>query len=332
MPKRSHRKPALVVVSVLLSAVAMRPAGGEGTSVAGDPEVPSKAAPRTHFLVVGKGLVADPPRKQEIAATAVGMMTDALGTPRDGLVVEALAEGVITKEQYRRGEAREKVTGAIFREHLEQLAATASPRDTVVIYTHGHGRRNGFEEAQPLGGLVMDLPVRRPEHRGTLLWDDYVDLILAIPARNVVVLTMSCFSGGLPEFLERPEVRKRWGNRSDEGRNFVVLTSQSKDLPSGPIMKDGEVVNPFTFAVARMLAGEADGFSAAGDAPPHSPDECLTIGEMIDHVLHTTRTVPSDNPRLKNSAQPQVTGSYDREARLSFGGREGGASTRARLE
>ena len=92
----------------------------------------------------------------------------------------------MTIEQYRRGQAREAVTGAVFRDRLKGLINTARPQDTVVIYTHSHGLRNGFETSQPLGGVVMDLPVRKPQHGGALLWDEYTDLLLSIPCMIVL--------------------------------------------------------------------------------------------------------------------------------------------------
>ena len=293
-------------------------------AVAADAKTPqsSKSTPKTHFLVVGKAKIADPARMQERAAAAVHRVAEAARKSRSGIIVDALAEAVMTKQQYWRGEAREKVTGTIFRERLARLAAATTPQDTVVVYTHCHGRKNGFEESQPLGGIVMDLPVRRPEHRGTLLWDEYAELLLEIPARNVVVLTMSCYSGGLVECLDSPQVRARWKDRRQkQGRNLIVLTSQSKDLISPPIMKDGEVINPFTYAVAKMLAGEADSFCPVRGKPakPRRKDGKLTVGEMIDYVLYTTENTVSERTRLKNTAKPQLTGSFDRGDVLSFG-------------
>ena len=292
--------------------------------VAGDGRLPhaSESAPMTYFLIVGKGKVADPTKQQKRGQVAVSMVADAVRDSRPGIVVDAIAERVMTIAQYRREGAREKVTGAIFKERLEKLAATATPEDTVVIYTHSHGHRNGFEKSQPLGGIVMDLPVRQPKHRGTLLWDEYVDLLLKIPAKNVVVLTMSCFSGGLVEYLNSPQVKEQWKNRrEEEGRSLIVLTSQNKDLLSVPIVKDGELINPFTSAVAKALSGEADGFRLPGGHPtqPGKKDGKLTVGEMIDFVLHTTENAVSEVPRRGNNAKPQWTGSFDRGDVLSFG-------------
>jgi hypothetical protein len=214
------------------------------------------------------------------------------------------------------GQAKEKVTGAIFRERIRRLTETARPQDTVVIYTHSHGRKNGFEDSQPLGGIVMDLPVRLPEHGGTLLWDEYANLLLEIPAKNVVVLTMSCFSGGLVDHLNSQPVLDRWKERQQkDGRNLIVLTSQNGSLTSDPIVKDGELVNPFTYAVALALGGEADGFTLAADKPVSGrpKDSKISVGEMIDFILYTTENTVSETARRTNTARPKVTGSFNRD-------------------
>ncbi len=272
-------------------------------------------APKTYFLVIGKGKIVDPQRQQERAVIAVQKVADAARSCHCEAIVDAVAERVITKEQYQRGEANEKVTGAVFLKRLKLLAETSTPRDTVVIYTHSHGRKNGFEKSQPLGGIVLDLPVRRPDHAGTLLWDEYADLLLKIPAKNVVVLTMSCYSGGLVEHLNLPLVRQRWRNRAqEEGRNLIVLTSQNKDLISPPIVKNRELINPFTLAVAKALESEADGFERTGSGAVNSSrkDGKLTVGELIDYILYVTENTASEVPRRKNIAKPQMTGSFRR--------------------
>jgi enterochelin esterase-like enzyme len=277
---------------------------------------------KTRLLAVGKAKAADPPKLQERALTAVSRVAGAARKFKPAIIVHALAENVMTKKQVRQGEAREKVTGEIFSERMRQLAKLALSQDTVVIYTHSHGRRAGFEGSQSLGGLVMDLPVRRPEHRGTLLWDEYVEMLLKIPAKNVLVLTMSCFSGGLVEYLNRPNVRNRWKDRQQQGRNFIVLSSQNKDLPSPAIVIAGEVINPFTYAVAKALGGEADGFLLRSGKPAESrcKDGKLTVGEIIDYILYTTENTASEFAGRKNNAKPQLTGSFDRKDVLIIGG------------
>ncbi len=285
----------------------------------GESQQSSKAKPKTYILTFGKSRVADPVRQQKIAKIAVRDIVESSKKCQPDIIVDALAEPVITKEEYLQGKVKETVTGDIFRNHLERLTEIATPQDTVIIYTHSHGCRNGFQDSQPLGGIMMDLPIRRS---GPILWDEYVDRILEIPAKNVVVLTMACFSGGLVEYMNSPQVSKRWKDRQQkEGRNLIVLTSQCKDELSIPIVKDGRVINPFTYAVTKMFAGEADGFQLSHGKPITGgrKDGKLTVGELIDYTLYTTKHTPSEHVRRKNGAKPQVTGSYDRTSILRFG-------------
>lgn len=274
----------------------------------------SNADMSTRFLIVGKGKVADPEELQKREVDAVERIAKAASKIQPGVVIDSLAENVMTMQQYRRGVVKERVTGDVLRERLQRLIETAKPQDTVVIYTHSHGCRNGFEQSQPLGGIVIDLPIKRLPHGGTMLWDEYADLILRIPAKNVIVLTMACFSGGFVDHLNSDE--ERWKDRRmNDGRNFIVLTSQDGSLTSDPIGKGGEIVNPFTYSVAKALDGEADGFTLTDGKPvvDHYKDGKLSVGELIDFILYTTKNIASDRARLKNTANPMSTGSFNRD-------------------
>jgi hypothetical protein len=283
----------------------------------GNPNAAAAAVPaKTRFLILGKCKVADPPQQQKRGIFAVRRVAKAARSAEREAQVDALVDDVMTIPQYRRGQATETVTGKVFRERLRQLKETATPQDTVIIYTHSHGRQNGFETSQPHGGLVMDLPVRQTEHAGALLWDEYAERLLEIPAKNVVVLTMACFAGGLVDYLDSPEVRERWKDRrAKEGRNLIVLTSQNASLTSDPIVRNGELINPFTDAVVRTLEGEADGFALADGKPIRGTpaDGHLSVGEFIDSVLFTTEHTVSESAQRRNTARPQVTGSFDRD-------------------
>ncbi len=284
----------------------------------------SNAELTTRFLIVGKGKVADPEALQKREVEAVERIAKSAGRIHPDAVIDSLAENVMTTQQYRRGEVKELVTGDVFRERLQRLVENSKPQDTVVIYTHSHGCRNGFEQSQPLGGIVIDLPIKQLPHGGTMLWDEYTELLLRIPAKNVIVLTMSCFSGGFVEFLKSEQVQDRWKDRrANEGRNFIVLTSQNGSLTSDPILKDAEIVNPFTLAVAKALDGGADGFVLEDGEPTDElhKDGKLSVGELIDFILYTTKNTTTDRIRLKNTADPQSTGSFNRDDLLfEFGG------------
>jgi hypothetical protein len=186
----------------------------------------------------------------------------------------------------------------------------------VIIYTHTHGTEGGLDESHPPGGMVLDPGPQKIKGGAIFKWERYAEFILAIPAKNVVIMTMSCFSGSLIEHLRSPKVRDRWKDRRQrEGRNFIVLTSQNKKLKSPPILKDREIINPFTYAVIKAIAGEADGFRLVNRKPDRSgcKDGKLTLGELTDFILYTTKCVVSDSPLHGNTADPQLAGSFDPE-------------------
>ena len=110
-------------------------------------------------------------------------------------------------------------------------------------------------------------------------------------------------------------MKPRWAGRREQGRSLVVLTSQDKDTMSPPIVVDRELINPFTYAVTKALAGAADGFRIAADETPpaRAADGQLTLGELIDYTLYTTQHTPSESLQRPNNARPQVTGSYHRD-------------------
>lgn len=302
---------------IVFLAVVMSPCGygDEGT---GARPTGASGSPTSYFLIIGKGKVADPLSLQQRGVAAVHTIAEVSGAIRPQPFVRALAEKPMTIAEYRLGERREGVTSAIVRHQFRWLADAVKPNDTVVVYTHSHGRRNGFEDIQPLGGLVLDLPANHPEHAGTLLWDEYVDLLLRIPAKNVLVLTMSCFSGGLIDYLESAAVKPRWqGRHADEGRNLVFITSQNAEEKSTPIVIGGSVINPFTYAVASALKGKADGFPPSSDQafPAVGPDGRLTVGEVIGYILSETQGTVSESSRsgLQNNAKPRCAGSFERD-------------------
>ena len=288
---------------------------------------PANSQPKTRLLAVGKSKAADPARQQERAADAVRKVTDAAKEFQPDIAIYSMSETIMTKEQFWGGEVEVKVNGAIFTKQLQELARTATAQDTVILYTHSHGSKASPDSSKPPAGIILDPARHRPETQGIFTWNEYADLLLKIPAKNVVVLTMSCFSGGLVECLESPEVKTLWEKRrKEEGRNLIVITSQNKELPSTPIVKDGEIINPFTYAVAKAFVGEADGFKLVDGKPvtPETKDGKLTAGELIDYILYTTEKTHSESamPLRKNTAEPQLTGSFKRTDVLLDSGKD----------
>ena len=158
---------------------------------------------------------------------------------------------------------------------MPSTSRSLATNDTFVIYSHSHGNAVGTYFAS---------------------WPDLADAILKIPARNVVVLTMSCHSGYLAEALQAK--RNLWEGRTKSGRNLIVLTSVSPDQSSGPSPEPG-IGNPFTYAVTTAIQGAADGFSG------RPKDGRIEMQEFVDYIRETA------NEHSRGQVhRPQAAGEY----------------------
>ncbi|MDD4029213.1 MAG: hypothetical protein PHX86_05865, partial [Caldisericia bacterium] len=209
--------------------------------------------------------------------------------------VAALIEPAISQEDYEKDPYPFHVSQKIVFSHLNRYSHLISQSDTCFVYSHTHGVRNGFVRTEPWGGLMLDFDRTDMPHRGITVWPDYAHEVLQIPGETVVILVMSCYSGGFIDYLET--IQEQWSERSEEGRNFLVITSQNNALQSGPVRIQGEVINPFTYSVQQAFLGEADGFEGG------EKDGNITIHEFIQYILNTTQY---HGPK----AYPQVIGSF----------------------
>lgn len=204
------------------------------------------------------------------------------------------------------------VTSEIIDAKLEGYAGTFDLDDVVIVYSHTHGVRS--VPGDHLGGLVLDDPGTGAQPDGWYAWSEYADRILDLPARTVVILTMSCFSGGLVNYLENHAAsRARWEDRASQGRDFLVITSQNATSESSPRPIDGTVINPFTYAVVKAFEGAADGYRSGEDSV--EPDGVMTLEELVSFVVDETRKHTSVQD-AENDPDPQVTGSYRSETVL----------------
>lgn len=266
------------------------PTGGAGES-------------RRLFFAFGKAMSRDPVPHQQRAWDAVQSIREHLEPL--GFNGHVLQERVRDRDEQSIDTPQVLVTRERISNELEALRHSLGSDDTIVIYSHSHGTkdRNGR-----LGGLPLDDPgaaLGRPPY---LDWREYADQLLRLPARTVVVLTMACHSGGLVDFLNRDENAKSlWRNRREQGRNFLVMTSQNANSLSNPRRIEGAVINPFTHALIKAFGGEADGYRRGG--AERRPDGRITLGELADFVVDEAKkhTAPSDK---SNDPDPQLTGSF----------------------
>ena len=248
--------------------------------------------PKTYVLVVGRAKLSDSITQQQRASDAVGFVSRAFRESYPDIEVISMVDPPICLKRLKTFLPEQRVSVQSVRDQLLDLSRKVQPEDTVILYTHTHGIKPG--EGMGSGGLVMGLPMI-DEDRGVLSWQEYGDLLLAIPAKNVIVLTMACFSGNLVDTLLLEHNRAKWASRSREGRSFVVLTSQNSLLPSSPIKHRSNVINPFTLALLEILSE---------DAKP------IRLGQFVDSILTKTGQFESRDLKLRNTAEPKAAGDY----------------------
>ncbi len=256
--------------------------------------VPIVSPFKSHFLFTfNKAMIDDDMGLQKRGVVAVERVRDAV-LPNPLFEVHDLIEPAISQDEYEKDPYPFHVSQKIIFSHLQRYSNLISQPDTCFVYSHTHGVRNSFVPTEPWGGLMLDFDRTDMPHRGITVWPDYAQAVLQIPGETVVILVMSCFSGGFIDYLET--IQEQWTDRSKEGRNFLVITSQNNALPSGPVRIKGEVINPFTYSVQHAFSGEADGFKGEKDGN-------VTIHEFIQYILETTQ---HHGP----NAYPQVIGSF----------------------
>jgi len=251
---------------------------GDSQSLGGDGEVSSGGA----FLAFTKASPDNPPKMAAFGIDQTSKVADAvnrLSSPSYSL--EVLLDP-------------SSISLSVLKGRLEHYRSSLGGGDTFVMYSHTHGTD---------AGLMIDFAPQSAA--GALGWNDLAGAILALPARNVVVFTMSCHSGHLADALSA--LASTWkGQRVSAGRNLIVLTSVSSDQVSGATNYSTDtnaIGHPFTYAVRTALAGQADGFLDG------VRNGTIEMDELVQYVLKTTKEKSTDQ-----LAEPRLAGEYDPKA------------------
>jgi hypothetical protein len=256
-----------------------------------------------HFFAFNKARPKDPKPLQQRGVVAIERIGSAVqNLPKFN--IKTIVEPIMTEDEYFNDRKEVKVSQAILWEEFDHYAQTITDQDTLIIYSHCHGLKNNFIPSEPWGGLRLDAPPRDGKplpHRGVTPWPEYMEKILKLPAKTVVVMVMSCYAGGLIDYLHT--IEEQWIHRAKEGRNFIVLTSQDAHQMSNPVRIGNELINPFTYAVEQAFLGKADGF-ITGEA-----DGKIDINEWTQYILHTTML-------HDKNAHPMAIGSYQQDLNL----------------
>ena len=160
--------------------------------------------------------------------------------------------------------------------------------DNLLIYYSGHGYND--READKAYWLPVD--ATRDDTSNWITADEITTRVRVIPARHVLVVSDSCYSGVLPSALgvspSRPDERERYVQKMADGRSRTLMASGSDD----PVADDGGG-NRSVFAAA-LLRG-----LRVADAPRFTATE-LFVGYVLGPVSSRTGQMPFYNP-LRNS-------------------------------
>jgi hypothetical protein len=127
-----------------------------------------------------------------------------------------------------------------------------------------------------------------------------------MPAKEIVIFTMACFSGGIVDAFNQR--KSQWQDWQSKGRTLYVLTSSASDVesqtgpgtdPSEPNGPDGSAGSAFGFALWKALSGEADGFVDG------VKDGFISLDEITKYSIYRTQQVTD------SQQTPVSTGVYN---------------------
>ncbi|MCX7897830.1 MAG: caspase family protein [Rhodocyclaceae bacterium] len=139
---------------------------------------------------------------------------------------------------------------------LNRLASEAKPEDSVLIFYAGHGYQ--MDDTQMGFWIPVDASVKTA--RGWISNDDIARLLAAIPARQIILVSDSCFSGSLAREKRLTKIGPLQPDEILRRRSVLVMTSGDEE-PVSDEGKEGHSI--FAWNLIRALQ------SAGGLAPGH---------------------------------------------------------------
>lgn len=168
------------------------------------------------------------------------------------------------------------------------ISGQMTSNDMYVQYSSGHGYP---------GGLAVGVT-----------HSQIADALLGMPAQEIIVFTMACYSGGLVD--EMNSRKSTWQDWQSKGRTLFVMTSSTSDQesdtgpgtdPDEPNGPDGSAGSAFGFELWKALIGYADGYEDG------VKDGFISLEEIRDYVVAKTIELSTQEGGTMN---PPVTGVY----------------------
>jgi uncharacterized caspase-like protein len=262
--------PLLVLVFGLLASALSPPTARAQQSGLGGDRTASSAGDLYYALVIGNDDYASLPK---------------LGTAaRDARAVERVLREVYGFQTKLLVNATRPEIMAALSDYRRELSADAS----LLVYYAGHGHRD--DKADKAYWLPVD--ATREDVSNWITADEITNGIRAVPARHVLVVSDSCYSGTVPYGLSasptRAAEREPFLQKMAAGRSRMLLASGGDE----PLADDGG--SGHSVFAAALLRG-----LRLMDGPRFTASE-LFVGYVLSPVASRTGRIPTYNP-LRNS-------------------------------
>lgn len=180
-----------------------------------------------------------------------------------------------------------EATGDAIKDAWKEIGTKLTNQDMYLQYSSGHGNRK-------------DLAVG-------VTYEEMRDSVLAFPAKEIVIFTMACHSGGLVEAFNQKE--SEWKDFPSKGRSLFVMASSDVDSESGtgpgtdpdePKGENGTAGSAFGHAVWKSITGSADGFVDG------IKDGFVSLEEMREYATLRTMQIGHHRPVHTGAYIPEV--------------------------
>ena len=294
----SFRRFGTLMALLLISAASPKAQGPDSRAAAARPPASASAATKGYYyaLVIG---IDNYPNGMPKLKTAVRDATSVAGLLKDryGFIVKLLTDGQATHDAILQA--------------LVDYQSLAGENDSLLIYYAGHGFSD--ESANKAYWLPADANSSLSPHR--IIADELTEDLRSLRARHVLVISDSCYSGGLSRSGSAPVLASKdpaflQKMMAAQSRHLMASGGEEPVADGGP---DGHSV--FAAALLKVLSEtEEPMFSAssifydqimplvatnAQQSPQYSPirnaNTKLELGDFIftQKILKTTATTPS---------------------------------------
>ncbi len=180
-----------------------------------------------------------------------------------------------------------QATQSAIRAEWTKLGQKITSEDMYVQYSSGHG----YEEGLGVG----------------VTYNEMRDVALNFPAREIIIFTMACHSGGLIDSFNK--MKSKWQDWESKGRTLFVMGSSRTDEnsstgpstdPDEPQGPSGSAGSAFGHALWKAIIGNADGELDG------IQDGFLTLEEIRSYTIWKTQDIGGHTPQSTGVYNPNL--------------------------